>query len=116
MKIQIISKPLSLKTLHVIAKDNFGEMVKGVVDLKRKIMALGGELHADAEAVLLADGSKQEDLWGFNLYPDKPADKRLEYTSFINIRPSQNNRSLEVQDPQLRERIRSVVDSLTANP
>ncbi len=112
MKIQIIRQPVTIKILQDIAEDNFGEMAKGVVDLRKKIMALGGELHADAEAVLLQEGSKQEDLWGFNIYPDKPDTERLEYTSFINIRPSQNNRSIEIQDQKLRDRIKSVVDSL----
>ncbi|OGX08404.1 MAG: hypothetical protein A2Z88_02185 [Omnitrophica WOR_2 bacterium GWA2_47_8] len=109
---QIIRQPLTLNELNKIAQENHGEMAKGVVDLGRKIMALGGELHADAEAVLLKDGSKQEDLWGFNIYPAKPRDQWVEYTSFINIRPSQNNRALKIQDVKLQERVRSVIESL----
>ncbi len=112
MKIQILTKKISQEAACKIAKDNYGEMVKGVVDVEKKIIALGGELHADAEALLLENGSRQEDLWGFNLYPDKPRDKRLAYTSLINIRPHQNNRSIEIQDEKLKKNIQSLVDSL----
>jgi len=87
-------------------------MVKGVVDVKQKIIALGGELHADAEGVLLRNNSNQKDLWGFNIYLDKPKEKRLEYTSFINIRPSQGNRSLEIHDENLKNKIHKIIDSL----
>lgn len=39
-----------------------GDMVKVVVDIDRKIMTIGGELHADGEQLLLSDGSRQENL------------------------------------------------------
>ena len=83
----------------------FGDMVKFVVDLGRQRIALGGELHADAEEKLLDEGGRQEDLWGGNYFPDRPAGERLEYTALINIRPSQGNRSMELQDPELRARV-----------
>jgi len=86
----------------------FGDMVKYVVDIERKVAAVGGELHADAEEVLLADGSRQSDLWGANYYPGRGADECIEYTSLINIRPSQGNRSMVVEDPEIRESIREL--------
>jgi len=82
--------------------------VKYVVDIERKVAAVGGELHADAEEVLLADGSRQSDLWGANYYPGRGADECIEYTSLINIRPSQGNRSMVVEDPEIRESIREL--------
>lgn len=36
-------------------------------------MALGDELHADEEILLLDDRSHQENLWGVNRYLDRPA-------------------------------------------
>lgn len=112
MTIEMISKKIDKSHLLRLAKENYGEMVKGVVDIERRILALGGELHADAESVLLEDGSRQENLWGFNIYVDKQEPERLEYSSFINIRPSFGNRAMEVQDKELRDRIKEVVDSL----
>lgn len=89
----------------------FVDMVKIVVDVDRGVVAVGGELHADAEALLLEEGSKQEDLWGANYYPGRERDW-LEYTALINIRPSQGNRSMEVQDLGVRERLREIVTRL----
>lgn len=114
MPIEIIRQKISRERLVELAAQNYGELIKGVVDIHRRVIALGGELHADAEMVLLQDGSRQQDLWGFNVYPQKPQDARLEYTSFINIRPSLGNRSMEIQDVRLKEQMKDVIDSLVA--
>lgn len=110
MTIRIVLDSISRADLMRLAEESYKEMVKAVADVERKVLAVGGELHADAEALLLENGSRQEDLWGINLYPDKPEPDRIEYTSLINIRPRQGNRSLEVQDAALQRRIRAVVD------
>ena len=112
MNIEIIKEPISFQKLKEIAEDNYGTMVKGVIDTHLGIIALGGELHADAEAILLQKGSQQQHLWGFNIYPDKPNNERTEYTSLINIKPSQNNRSLKIQSIELKTKIREIIDSL----
>jgi hypothetical protein len=112
MDINIIKKPISFQQLKKIAEDNHGNMVKGVVDIGLGIIALGGELHADAEALLLQNGSEQENLWGFNIYTNKPDDQRIEYHSFINIRPNQDNRSLEIQSQELKRKIKRIIDYL----
>ena len=83
--------------------------VKLAVDVKRGVIAGGGEMHADCEADLLEDGSQQEDVWGADWYPDL---QEVKYESLINIRPRQNNRSMEIQDPALRERIAAIVQPL----
>lgn len=87
-------------------------MVKLVVDIKRRIVAVGGELHADGEQLLLAEGSTQPDLWGANYYPGRGAEGCLEYTALINIRPSQGNRSMEIQDAETRRLVREIVHAL----
>ena len=73
-------------------------MVKAVVDVKRECMAIGGELHADEESFLLAKGSRQQDLWGINLYVDLESPDFIEFDFMINIRPNQGNRSRAVED------------------
>ena len=90
-------------------------MAKVVVDLERNIMTIGGEMHADGEAMLLADGSKQEDLWGANVYLEPlPNSERIAYTSLINIRPRQGNRAMEIQDLKIRALVKGVIDTLIA--
>lgn len=87
----------------------FRDMVKFVVDVQTGTIAIGGELHADAEQVLIEQGSQRRDLWGGNYYPHRGRDACIEYTSMINIRPSQGNRSMLVEDPDVIGRVRAVV-------
>jgi hypothetical protein len=86
----------------------FEDMVKYVVDVARGVAAVGGEMHADAEQALLEDGSVQSDLWGANYYPGRGPEGCVEYTSLINIRPAQGNRSMEIQDAAVRARVREL--------
>ena len=90
----------------------FEDMVKYVVDVERGVVGLGGEMHADAEQLLLENGSRQADLWGANYYPGRGRDGCIEYTALINIRPAQGNRSMEIQDPALRQRVRDLTWAL----
>lgn len=95
-----------------MAQAQFGGMVKATVDIEREIMAIGGELHSDEEALLLEDGSEQGQLWGINIYPEKPEADRIEFDSMINVRPSQNNRSRNVENPEIKKRILLVVSKM----
>ena len=92
--------------------ERFEEMVKYVADVERGIVAIGGEMHADAEAVLLEAGSRQADLWGANYYPGRGREGCIEYTSLINIRPSAGNRGMELIDPALRARVLEITLAL----
>ncbi|MFY9462963.1 MAG: DUF5674 family protein [Candidatus Sungiibacteriota bacterium] len=112
MKIQIITDAISKHNIEHIAKDQFGDMVKAVVDVEKAIMAIGGELHADEEAVLLENGSLQENLWGINLYPEKSAGEWIEFNSMINVRPSRGNRSRMIESQDMQEKIRAIIKKL----
>ena len=114
MAIQIVSAAISLGDLRRLAEGQFGEFVKAVVDVSRGIMAVGGELHADEEAVLIQGGARQADLWGINLYPDLPMPDFIEFDSMINVRPSQGNRSRGIEDVAVRRQIEDVVARLVA--
>jgi hypothetical protein len=83
--------------------------VKLAVDIQRSILAGGGALHADCESVLLEDGSKQEDIWGADWNPQT---QQVTYEALINIRPRQNNYSMEILDPAIRERIAQITHQL----
>lgn len=112
MTIKIVKEKISQNELEQLARDTFVNMIKGVVDIDQKIIALGGEMHADAERALLEQGSQQESLWGFNLFLQKSKDERLVYESLINIRPWQNNLSTLVQDEKLKQAMRNLIDGL----
>lgn len=112
--IQVITQPITRVELQSIADERFGDMVKAVVDLRKKIMAVGGEMHADEEAVLLEQGSRQEDLWGINLYPAAVESSWLEFDSIINIRPRQGNRIRGVGNLDTQNLIREVVSQLVS--
>ena len=115
MEIKIVRDEILLSEVKKLAQDIYGDMVKGVVDIDQGVFALGGEMHADAEAVLLKEGCQQKTLWGFNVYPDQPRDQWIQYQSLINIRPSQGNRSMEIQDVDVRERVAKIVNQKIKN-
>jgi hypothetical protein len=83
-----------------------GSYLKLAVDVAQGLVVGGGEYHADCEEVLLEQGSRQENIWGADWYPDSHA---VAFGALINIRPRQNNRAMEVQDAALRARIEQIV-------
>ncbi|MBI5077457.1 hypothetical protein HZB94_03690 [Candidatus Falkowbacteria bacterium] len=110
---RVIAEKISRTELKKIAELRFGDLVKAVVDAEKKIMAIGGELHSDEEGLLIiVQGSRQQDLWGINLYPDRSAEEMVEFDSMINIRPNQGNRSRGVDDENIRKAIMEIVMNL----
>ena len=85
--------------------EQYEEMIKIVVDIRRRALSGGGEMHADCESVLLDDGSEQDDLWGANWFPNE---QRIEFESLINIRPRLGNRGILLQDENLRRQVEEV--------
>ncbi len=109
---KIVEDKISTEELTRLAEEFYGNLVKAVVDIDREIMAVGGELHSDEEALLLNDNSKQENLWGINIHPFESRDKWIEFDSMINIRPRQNNRTRSVDDKNIRDKIIEIVNKL----
>jgi hypothetical protein len=109
---KIVQKEIALKELRQMAEKMFGNLVKAVVDIEKEIMAVDGELHADEEGLLLENGSKQENLWGINIYPAQSGKQRIEFDSMINLRPRQNNMSRGVNNLKIREKIIKITDKL----
>lgn len=112
MRIVTELDPISMDEIRRMAAARFGDLVKAVIDLERRIMIVDAELQADEEAELLAGGSQQRDLWGINLYPDLAESEWLEFDSMINLRPSFGNRSRGVDDHATREKIAAMVVEL----
>jgi len=109
---EIITNKISVAELKEKASKMFGNLIKAVIDIEKEIMAIDGELHADEQAILLENGSKQKNLWGINIYPDNSGKDFIEFDSVINIRPSQQNRSRGVDNPEIKKKILQVVTKL----
>ena len=111
MNIKIVTEKIPISELREIAKEFYTDMIKGAVDIERGIVALGGEYHIDASTKLTDNGSKQKDVWGFNIIFSKPKEDWFEYTALINIRPASNNRSMFIEDEKIRDKIKKIVNS-----
>lgn len=109
---KLIEKSISKAELSPLELKGHMALVKAVVDIKRRVMLAGTSMHSDAEALLLEQGSEQGDLWGINLYLKKSGDDWIEYDSMINLRPWQDNDSRGVDNPEIRQKIREIVDEL----
>ena len=109
---EILTHQIAIPELKIMAERIFGNMIKAVVDVRKKVIVLDAELHADEESMLLENGSDQQDLWGINIYPDmdRTSPDFVEFDSMINLRPSQNNRSRGVEDSSIREAIIKIVN------
>jgi Protein of unknown function (DUF5674) len=112
MEITLVDKPITREQLKTAAWPYYEEIVKAVVDVEKGIMAIGGEMQADEEKFLLEHGSKQEDLWGINVFTELEGPEMVEFDSLINIRPRIGNRSRGVENGEIRERIIQMVSTL----
>lgn len=108
----LVTKKLTFTQLSEMAKAGFGNLVKAVVDIEKSMMVVDAELHADEEAYLLGVGSKQENLWGINLYPEFKGDNFIEFDSMINLKPSIGNNSRGIDNPEIRKKIIAIVKRL----
>lgn len=61
------------------------------------------------ETQLSNSGSEQKNLWGANIFPDRPHGEQIEFTSLINIRPKQGNSQTLIQDPAIQDLVTQVV-------
>ena len=112
-EIHLIEKPITKSELKKIAEERFGDLTKAVVDIRQEIMAVGGGFHSDGQSFLIEKhNSRGEDIWGINLYPDKPKNEMIEFDSVINLKPLQNNRTRGIEDGQIREKIKKIIDKL----
>lgn len=108
MQVLVIRNKATKEEIQEMLK-SLGDYIKVAVDISRGILAGGGGLHADAEAVLIEQGSRQEDLWGADWFPET---KELRYEAMINIAPRRNNRSTEIKDPSVRGEVAKTVRAL----
>jgi len=111
-----IDKKIETKTILKLCQAHFGNFIKFVADIDRQLIVAGGEMHADAEELLLKNGSRQMSLWGANLYPENQPGDRIECESFINIRPLDDNLATGIQNEAIREKVRQLAETLLLSP
>ena len=107
----VLENPINISELKSLGAEYYPDMIKAVADVASGRLAFCAEMHSDLERLLLASGSGQENLWGFNIYPDADEDDFIEFDSLINIRPRQKNFSRDVENPEIREKIKALVKS-----
>jgi len=114
METRIIKSKITLEEVAALAKKQYGDMVKAAVDVEQEIMGVGGELHIDIQSLLIEkENSRGENIWGINLYPEKTGDDFIEFDSMVNLKPP-TNRTRDVGNPEIKNKIRSIVHNLIA--
>ncbi len=108
---KLVEKEISLDELKQMSTKMFESLVKAVVDIEKEIMVVDAQMHVDQESWLLEEyESKQENLWGINLYPEHWGKLEfIKFDSMINVRPGQGNRTRGVDNPQLQQKITKIV-------
>lgn len=94
------NKPYSKEEIGKL-KECFDVYVKTVIDVGNRICSAGMNRHFEGEKILLNQGSSQSNVWGGGIDMET---KEIDYNSFINIRPTDNNTSNEIQDSAVRKK------------
>lgn len=113
METKIVKDGITRDELRTIAHEQYGDLIKAVVDVAQDIMGVGGELHIDIQSLLIEKvGSKGDTTWGINLYLDKTDDDFIEFDSMVNLKPLIGNRTRGIEDEAVRTKIRDIVARL----
>lgn len=113
METRVVKDKISRAELRSLAHEQYGDVVKAVVDVAQGIMGVGGELHVDIQSLLIEREHSQGDAtWGINLYVEKAGDEFIEFDSMVNLKPASGNRSRNVENQETRDAIRRIVDRL----
>lgn len=113
METKIVKDRITRNELQALAHEQYGDLIKAVVDVAHGIMGVGGELHIDIQSLLIEQcGSKGDTTWGINLYLDKTGDDFIEFDSMVNLKPLIGNRTRGIEDETVRTKIRDIVARL----
>lgn len=113
METKIVKDSIMLAELRTLAHEQYGDVIKAVVDIAQGIMGVGGEFHIDIQSLLSEREHSRGDMtWGINLYPDKVGDEFIEFDSMVNLKPGSGNRTRGVEDETVRAKIREIVRAL----
>ena len=111
METKIVTDTINVAELKELAREFYGDVIKAVVDVNQEVVGVGGEFHSEIEKVLIEEcGSKREDTWGINLLLVKTGDDFIEFDSMINLKPAHGNRTRNVENEEVRQKIRTIVN------
>ncbi len=109
MSIQILEKPVSMKYVRELAKEWYGTMIKGTVDITQNKVALGGDYHMESCELLTESGLDHTNIWGFNIRFEENLSGVLEFDSLVNIKPALGNKSRSVEDPEIIKKATAII-------
>ncbi len=113
METKIVKDGITMSELRKLAREQYGDVIKAVVDIDQDIMGVGGELHVDIQSLLIEKEHSRGDMtWGINLYVDKTGDEFIEFDSMVNLKPASGNRTRGVEDEAIRAKIRAIVHEM----
>src|SRR3989344_8207618 len=113
METKIVKDNVSRAELAVLAHEQYGDIIKAVVDVAQGIMGVGGELHVDIQSILIEKEHSRGDMtWGINLYLDKTGDEFVEFDSMVNLKPASGNRTRGVENEAIRAKIQAIVHKI----
>ena len=107
-----IKDQITIQELEEMAKKMFGNLIKAVVDIEKEIMVVDMELHSDGQEILIENGSKNENTWGINIYPEIKNDDWIEFDSMINLKPAFGHRARGIENSEIRKKILEIVNKL----
>lgn len=111
---KIVKDNIEITKLQEICKNGpFAEVVKAVIDIEKRIMAIDAEMHADLRDVLMQEEqSEDKNLWGVNLFPNATGDAFIVITSLINIKPGLGNKNMGIDNPDTKEKVITIINTL----
>ncbi|KKT13869.1 MAG: hypothetical protein UV94_C0031G0003 [Parcubacteria group bacterium GW2011_GWC1_43_30] len=113
METRIVKDRITRSELENLAHEQYGDIIKAVVDIRQGIMGVGGELHVDIQSLLMEkENSESQDTWGINLHLDKTGEDFMEFDSMINLKPAYGNKTRGVEDGEIQKKIREQVTKL----
>lgn len=113
METKIVKDWISRDDLKALAREQYGDLLKAVVDVEQEIIGIGGELHIDIQSLLMQkENSQGQHTWGINFYPSKFGEDFIEFDSMINLKPLIGNKTRGVEDFEIQKKILDIVNKL----
>lgn len=113
METRIVKDKITREELKTLAREQYGDIIKAVVDIDQEIIGVGGELHVDIQSILIEqENSETNNTWGINLLLDKEGDDFIQFDSMINLKPLFGNKTRGVDDVEIQNKIKKIVNNI----
>lgn len=113
METKIVKDKITKEELKALAHEQYGDIIKAVVDVAQGILGVGGELHVDIQSILIdKENAQGESTWGINLYLEKTGDDFIEFDSMINLKPALGNKTRGIESVEIQNEIHEIVNKL----